>query len=56
MWKFLSALNLVCIMFISGCNKNSNDLKKYDLEFSNIYNSFLIPSNLKIVLQKIRFS
>ncbi len=31
MLKFLSALNLVCVMFISGCSKNSNDLKTYKL-------------------------
>ncbi|WP_342262968.1 MULTISPECIES: hypothetical protein [unclassified Spiroplasma] len=42
MWKFLSALNLVCIMFISGCSKNSNDLKKYDLEFASIKQSAFI--------------
>ncbi|WP_342262334.1 MULTISPECIES: hypothetical protein [unclassified Spiroplasma] len=46
MRKFLSALNLITAMFISGCNKNSNDLKKYDLEFPIIYNSFLIPSKI----------
>ncbi|WP_339025227.1 hypothetical protein [Spiroplasma endosymbiont of Agriotes lineatus] len=46
MWKFLSTLNLISVMFISGCNKNSIDLKKYDLEFSGIYNSFLIPSKI----------
>ncbi|WP_375315134.1 hypothetical protein [Spiroplasma endosymbiont of Tipula paludosa] len=42
MWKFLSVLNLVCIMFISGCIKNSNDLKKYDLEFARIKQSAFI--------------
>ncbi|WP_338967712.1 hypothetical protein [Spiroplasma endosymbiont of Lonchoptera lutea] len=49
MRKFLSALNLVCVMFISGCSKNSNDLKKYDLEFVEILNSSFTPStyNLK---------
>jgi hypothetical protein len=46
MLKFLSTLNLISVMFISGCNKNSSDLKKYDLEFSGIYNSFLIPSKI----------
>ncbi|WP_338981369.1 hypothetical protein [Spiroplasma endosymbiont of Eupeodes luniger] len=46
MWKLLSTLNLISVMFISGCNKNSSDLKKYDLEFPSIYNSFLIPSKI----------
>ncbi|WP_338981806.1 hypothetical protein [Spiroplasma endosymbiont of Eupeodes luniger] len=41
MWKFLSALNLVCIIFISGCSKNSNILNKYDLKFASIQNSYV---------------
>ncbi|WP_342263152.1 MULTISPECIES: hypothetical protein [unclassified Spiroplasma] len=44
MRKFLSALNLVCIMFISGCNRGNNTLitdnaKKYELNFIEILNS-----------------
>ncbi|WP_342223653.1 hypothetical protein [Spiroplasma endosymbiont of Asaphidion curtum] len=42
MRKFLSTLNLVCVMFVSGCNKNSNDFKSYDLEFASVKNSGLI--------------
>ncbi len=30
MRKFLSALNLVCVMFVFGCSKNSNVLNKYE--------------------------
>ncbi|WP_338981936.1 hypothetical protein [Spiroplasma endosymbiont of Eupeodes luniger] len=46
MRKFLSALNLVCVMLISGCNKNSSNFKKYDFSFSEISNSYLtiVPS------------
>ncbi|WP_338981879.1 hypothetical protein [Spiroplasma endosymbiont of Eupeodes luniger] len=42
MRKFLSALNLVCVIFISGCNKNSSNFKKYDLSFSEVLNSSLV--------------
>ncbi|WP_342262418.1 hypothetical protein [Spiroplasma endosymbiont of Dromius quadrimaculatus] len=42
MRKFLSALNLLCVMLISGCNKNSNDFKSYDLDFTSVKNSGLV--------------
>ncbi|WP_342189465.1 hypothetical protein [Spiroplasma endosymbiont of Dilophus febrilis] len=45
MRKFLSALNLICVMFIFGCSKNSNDFKKYDFSFSEISNSYLTVIN-----------
>ncbi|WP_342264312.1 hypothetical protein [Spiroplasma endosymbiont of Clivina fossor] len=44
MRKFLSALNLVCVMFIFGCSKNGNDLKTYKLQFSKIGKSAWVIS------------
>ncbi|WP_215826168.1 hypothetical protein [Spiroplasma endosymbiont of 'Nebria riversi'] len=41
MRKFLSALNLMCVVFISGCSKNISNFKKYDLSFPEISNSYL---------------
>ncbi|WP_342262695.1 hypothetical protein [Spiroplasma endosymbiont of Dromius quadrimaculatus] len=48
MWKFLSALNLVCVMFVSGCNKaNISELGEKNIcgdgcgfEFSVLKNTF----------------
>ncbi|WP_215826215.1 hypothetical protein [Spiroplasma endosymbiont of 'Nebria riversi'] len=45
MRKFLSALNLICIMLTFGCSKNSNVLKTYKLQFSKISKSAWISSN-----------
>ncbi|WP_342264202.1 hypothetical protein [Spiroplasma endosymbiont of Clivina fossor] len=50
MWKFLSALNLVCVMFIFGCSKNSNDLKTYKLQFSKIDKSVWVISGFSLNL------
>ncbi|WP_342190107.1 hypothetical protein [Spiroplasma endosymbiont of Dilophus febrilis] len=45
MRKFLSALNLVCVMFIFGCRSNNiattDNFKKYELVFAEILNSEL---------------
>ncbi|WP_338982304.1 hypothetical protein [Spiroplasma endosymbiont of Eupeodes luniger] len=45
MRKFLSALNLVCVMFIFGCRSNNistiDNFKKYELVFTEILNSEL---------------
>ncbi|WP_342277585.1 hypothetical protein [Spiroplasma endosymbiont of Nephrotoma flavescens] len=46
MWKFLSTLNLVGLIFISACS-NSNNFKEYNLQFASVKNSglILIPKN-----------
>ncbi len=39
MRKFLSALNLVCVLFIFGCRSNVYEKK---LQFSSLNNTFLM--------------